>query len=93
MYFVVMGFFKAGAESQVDKFHAEFNEQLSQHYLRIRIAGPMVDGGRQRGWLGVLEAKSLDVARSFLRDGPYFKNGLYERYEVFEFPFEVGRLD
>lgn len=92
MLFLVAGIFKAGVEKRLLELHNEFNEQLSQP--KIRLAGVLRDrDGHRKGYLAFLEAKDFDDAESFLRQGPFYQNDLYERVEVAEFNPEVGFLE
>jgi uncharacterized protein YciI len=91
-HFVVIGWFRPGAEAAVAPLQAALNDQLT--YRPLRLAGPLRDpDGRPRGWMGVLEAESFDTAQAFIERSPYLQSGLYERAEVYTYSIEVGRLD
>jgi len=91
-HFVVMGWFRPGADAAVAPLQPSFNDQLA--YRPLRLAGPLRDAeGRVRGWMGVLDAESLEAARVFLERSPYLASGLYERAEVYGYSIEVGRVD
>jgi uncharacterized protein YciI len=49
---------------------------------RVRIAGPLTDGS---GSLIVLEADSLDEARSIAEADPYARAGVFESVEIHPF--------
>jgi uncharacterized protein YciI len=91
MLFMVAGYLKPGAEEQLIKFRNEFNEQLSQPNL---VAGGALRDreGRRKGYMGFIEAGSLEAAERFLHESPLYKEGLYERVEAFEFQVEVGQV-
>ncbi|HUP08327.1 MAG TPA: hypothetical protein VMU47_14310 [Caldimonas sp.] len=91
-HFVVMGWFRPGADAAVVPLQPQLNDQLA--YRPLRLAGLMRDAdGRPRGWIGVLEGDSIDAARTFLEHSPYLQSGLYERAEIYAYSIEVGRLD
>ena len=52
---------------------------------RIRFAGPLIDAQQNPcGSLIVLEAESLEAARSIAETDPYLVEGIFEEIEVFE---------
>jgi uncharacterized protein YciI len=91
MLFMVAGYLKPGAEKQLIDFRNEFNEQLSQP--PIVAAGALRDrDGTRQGYLGFIEADSIEAAERFISQGPFAREGLYERVEVFEYQVEVGAV-
>jgi uncharacterized protein YciI len=93
MLFMVAGYFKEGAEAQLIKFRDEFNEQLSQPSPPLIAAGALRDeDGKRRGYMGFLEAASIDDARAFIERSPFYRENLYERVEVLEYALEVGEF-
>lgn len=91
MLFMVAGYLKSGAEDQLIQFRNEFSEHLAQ--------APLVTGGalrdregRRKGYMGFVEAESIEEAERFLSQSPLFQEGLYERVEVFRYEVEVGHL-
>jgi uncharacterized protein YciI len=91
MLFMVAGYLKPGAEEQLINFRTEFNEHIAQEPLVT--AGVLRDrDGRRRGYLGFIEAESIDHAQSFLDQSPYFQGGLYDRVEVYSYQVEVGQV-
>lgn len=91
MLFMVAGYLKPGAEEQLINFRHEFSEHLAQRPL---IAGGALRDreGRHRGYMGFIEAESIEGADRFLSQSPFFQEGLYERVEVFCFEVEVGQI-
>jgi uncharacterized protein YciI len=91
MLFMVAGYLKPGAEKRLIDFRSEFSEQLSQPPLVA--AGALRDrDGTRRGYLGFIEADSIDDAERFIAQSPLSREGLYERVEVFEYQVEVGAV-
>jgi uncharacterized protein len=55
-------------------------------FEKIAIAGPIRDAdGRSIGSLFVLKASTAEEAETILRADPYFKAGVWERWEVHPF--------
>lgn len=93
MIFAVFGFFRAGVADAPPGMAAALNEHLGPSGSGLRIAGYLRDAaGRRRGFLGLLEADSLEHAESFLQSSPLYEGQLYERAEALEFAVEVGIL-
>jgi uncharacterized protein YciI len=91
MLFMVAGYLKPGAEKQLIDFHNEFNEQLSQP--PIVAAGALRDrDGQRQGYLGFIEADTIEDAERFLKQSPLIREGLYERVEVYRYDVEVGAV-
>jgi uncharacterized protein YciI len=42
--------------------------------------------------MGFIEAADADEAERFLKQSPFFAEGLYERVEVFRYELEVGQI-
>jgi len=91
MLFMIAGYLKPGAEKRLIDFRNEFSEQLSQAPLVAAGALRDRDGTRQ-GYLGFVEADSIEDAERFIARGPFAMEGLYERVEVFEYQVEVGAV-
>jgi uncharacterized protein YciI len=91
MLFMVAGYLKPGAEEQLINFRNEFSEHLAQPPL---VAGGALrdKDGKRRGYLGFIEADDIADAERFVHQSPYFKEGLYERVDVFEYQVEVGAV-
>ncbi|WP_140886484.1 YciI family protein [Muricoccus nepalensis] len=93
MIFAVIGFFRAGIADAPPEMAAAFNEHLGPSGAGLRIAGYLRDAtGRKRGFLGLLEADSVERAESFLQSSPLYEGKLYDRAEALEFAIEVGFL-
>jgi uncharacterized protein YciI len=93
MLFAIAGYLKPGADARLIEFHDEFNQHLSQPYRNLVAAGLLRDRtGRRSGYLGFIEADSFDQAERFLHQSPYYKEGLYDRAEVFEYAGEIGEI-
>ena len=91
MLFMIAGYLKPGAEKRLIDFRDEFSEQLSQ--MPIVAAGALRDrDGIRRGYLGFIEADSIEDAERFIGQSPLAKEGLYERVEVFRYDVEVGAV-
>jgi uncharacterized protein YciI len=91
MLFMVAGYLKPGAEKRLIDFRNEFSEQLSQ--MPIVAAGALRDrDGTRQGYLGFIEADSIDEAERFIAQGPFAMEDLYERVEVFRYDVEVGTV-
>lgn len=91
MLFMVAGYLKPGTEEQLINFRNEFNEHLEQAPL---IAGGALRDrdGRRKGYMGFVEAETIEDATRFLDQSPFFQEGLYERVEVFRYDVEVGQV-
>jgi uncharacterized protein YciI len=91
MLFMVAGYLKPDAEGQLINFHNEFNEHLAQPPL---VAGGALRdrAGRRRGYMGFIEADSIEDADRFLHQSPFFQEGLYERVEIYRYEVEVGQV-
>jgi uncharacterized protein YciI len=91
MLFMVAGYLKDGAEEQLINVRNEFNEHLSQEPLVA--AGALRDrDGRRKGYLGFIEADSIEGAEKFLHESPIYQERLYDRIEVFRYDVEVGQV-
>ena len=91
MLFMIAGYLKPGAEKRLIDFRGEFSEQLSQPPLVA--AGALRDrDGKRQGYLGFIEADSIEAAERFIAQSPLAREGLYERVEVFEYQVEVGAV-
>ena len=94
MLFMIAGHLKPGAEKRLIDFSGEFSEHLAQPFRDIVLAGALRDGeGRRKGYMAFIEADSIDDAERYLRESPYYLEGLYERCEVFRYDVQVGRLE
>ena len=91
MLFMVAGYLKPGAEEQLINFRDEFSEHLAQPPL---VAGGALRGrdGHRKGYLGFVEAETIEDASRYLDQSPLFQEGLYERIEVFRYDLEVGQV-
>ena len=93
MLFMIAGYLKPGAEPRLIDFRNEFNEHLSQPFRPLAAAGALRDPeGQRAGYMVFLEAESVDEAERFLRESPFYQEGLYERVEVFEYRLEIGEV-
>jgi len=94
MHFMIAAFLKPGAEEQLIKYHDEFNEHLGAGAEDVRIAGAMRGpDGRRVGYLAIVSGEDIAIAHSWLQESPFYKAGLYDRVDVFEYAIEVGRID
>jgi uncharacterized protein YciI len=91
MLFMIAGYFKPDAEGQLVEFRNEFNEHLAQAPL-IAVGALRAPDGDHRGYMGFIEAADADEAERFLKQSPFFAEGLYERVEVFQYELEVGQI-
>jgi uncharacterized protein YciI len=91
MLFMVAGYLKPDAEEKLINFRYEFSEHIAQPPL---VAGGALRDrdGRRKGYLGFIEAESIEGAERFLSQSPFFQEGLYERVEVFCYEVEVGQV-
>lgn len=93
MLFMIAGYLKPGAESDLINFRDEFNEHLSHPFRPLLAAGVLRDAeGNRKGYLGFIDAQSFDEAAGFLHQSPYYQAGLYDRTEVLEYWIEVGQV-
>ena len=91
MKYLVAGILKSGSEETVLKLRDEWNEHLSQPDRKISLMGLLRNNlGERRGYLAFLEADTFAEAESFMKQSPFYQNGLYERIEVSEFTAEIG---
>ncbi|MEQ1753886.1 MAG: YciI family protein [Micropepsaceae bacterium] len=65
---------------------------IDQHKARIPIAGPFMseDGQTMAGSLIIVEADSLDAAKSFSTDDPYSQAGLFSHVDVRPWRWTLG---
>ena len=56
----------------------------------VRLAGPLIEDGEMRGSLIVLEATSLDDAKSWAESDPYKAAGLFAQVEIIEWKKVIG---
>ena len=93
MIFSVIGMLKLPAATGVDSISAAMNEHLAQPSQKVISAGYLQDESGQRiGVLALLEAETIEKARSYVDSGPLKKQGLYDRLIVAEYAPEVGHL-
>jgi uncharacterized protein YciI len=91
MQFVWMGFIKDGAERIPQEVNAESTEFLSQPYLKIQSVGPLCDENKRRaGMLMIFEADDRTAAEALVKNSPYLRAGIYEKYQLYEFHDEIG---
>ena len=94
MHYLVAGILKPGSEGQLVALRNEWNEHLAQSNRNISMFGLLRDRyGQRTGYLAFIEAESFDDAEEFLKQSPFYENGLYERVEVAEFSPEVGNFE
>ena len=91
MLFMVAGYLKPDAEEQLINFRTEANEHFAQPSL---VAGGALRdrNGRRKGYLGFVEADSIEDAERFLNQSPYFEEGLYDHVEIYRYEVEVGQV-
>lgn len=71
--------------------HLEF---LKSGALKVETAGPLVDPeGAMRGSLLIVRADTEMEVRSWLKDDPYTKAGLFETVEIDLFRWAIGAPD
>lgn len=56
----------------------------------VTMAGPLIEAGEMAGSLIVLDCDSIDAARTWAKDDPYGRAGLFERVEVIEWRKVIG---
>ena len=58
----------------------------------VRLAGPFLDdtASEMRGSMLVIEAETLDAARTLLADDPYAEVGLFESVELMPWRWVIG---
>jgi uncharacterized protein YciI len=83
--FVWIGRDREGSAELRARVRPEHLEKLRVHAPRIRFAGPLRDErGVARGSVIVIEAASLAEVRAIAAADPYAREGVFERWEVFE---------
>ena len=93
MQFAIAGFLKPGAEGELIKHSADFNEHIGPSATNVILAGSLRDQeGKRVGYLAFFESDTIAEARDWLHESPIYRAPLYERVEVFEYQVEVGRL-
>lgn len=93
MLFVISGILKPGVERELAALSAELSEFLAQPFRQLSLAGVLRDReGRKQGYLALIEADSFESAERHLRESPFYRQGLYERTDVWEYMVEVGSL-
>ena len=94
MLFMISAILKPGAESELIKYHAEFNEHLGPSGENVRVAGALRSPeGIRVGYMALYEGGAIEKAHEWLRQSPLYQAHLYERVDVFEYQIEVGQLD
>ena len=90
---MIVGLLRPDAEADLIRVRNDINEHLSQPFRSIAAAGVMRDqAGERRGYTVFFEAESIEDAEQFLHEGPLYREGLYERVEVFQYDVEVGTI-
>ena len=93
MIFSVIGILKSPAAKVAAGISVEINEHLAQPFQKLISAGYLQDqSGERVGVLAILEAESIEKARSYVGSGPFKKQDLYDRLIVAEYVPEVGHL-
>ena len=93
MLFMIEAILKPGAEEQLVKFHAEFNEHLGPSASGIRLAGVLRDHeGRRAGYLALFEGETIEAATKWVHESPIYQAHLCARLDVYEYEIELGRL-
>jgi len=80
MLFVIIGRDGPDAKTLRPKIRPDHLAHLAER--EIRLAGPLTDGA---GSLIVLEAESLEEARSIAHADPYTRAGVFEEVEIHPF--------
>jgi uncharacterized protein YciI len=94
MQFLVAGILKPDMEERMLALHNEFNEHLAQPYRTIALAGALRGkDGKRKGYMAIIEAADFEDAEAWLKQSPFYANGLYERAEVAVFAPEVGYVE
>lgn len=93
MQFAIAAFLKPGAEGELIKYSADFNEHIGPSGTNLLLAGSLRDpNGKRAGYLAFFEADTITEARAWLQESPIYQAHLYERVEIFEYQNEVGCL-
>ena len=91
MLFMATAYLKPGFEQQLINFRDDLNEHFAQPVLKV--AGVLRDSeGRKKGYMGFIEADSFEEAEGFVRQGPFYREHLYERLEISQCDVVVGQL-
>ena len=94
MLYLVAGVLKDGSEEKLIALRDEFNQHLSQPFRTISLAGLLRDReGKRKGYVAIIEATDFDDAEAYLKQSPFYSEGLYERTEVAAFDAEIGTLE
>lgn len=93
MLYLLAGILKPCSDDQLIALRNEWNEHLSQPFPKISLFG-LLRGkdGMRKGYLALIEAETFEDAETFLKQGPFYQDGLYERVEVAEFIPQVGEV-
>lgn len=79
---------KADQRQAASPAHLKHVEQNLERYF---IAGPIRDeGGATVGSLLIVKAESVDEARAFLKQDPYFSANIWESIEIHDFMPAAG---
>ena len=93
MLFMIAAILKPGAEAELIKYHAEFNEHLGPSGEKVRVAGALRSPeGIRRGYMALYEGDTIEGAHEWLHQSPLYQAHLYERVDLFEYQIEVGQL-
>ena len=93
MLFMMVGYLKEGAEDQLINYHDEFNEHVGQSGTNIVIAGALQNpDGSRVGYLALFDGSSIEDAKAWLNEGPFYKASLYQRVDIFEYHNEIGHV-
>jgi len=84
MIFVILGFDGPDGEARRKVYRPAHLANLEplDRAGRVLLAGPLTD---KTGSLIVIEADSIEEARTFAREDPYTVHGVFERVEVHPF--------
>jgi uncharacterized protein YciI len=92
MYFLMAGIFRAGIESELIKYHEEFNELLGESAVHVAMAGALRnEDGTHAGYMAIYDGDSIEEAREWQRGSPFYRADLYDRTYLFEYDIEIGK--
>jgi len=91
MQFMIAAYLKPGFEKQLLNFHDDLNEHFAQ--TSLKVAGRLLDReGKPVGYLGFFEGESFEDAERYVKEGPFYREGLSEELQILQYEMEVGQF-
>lgn len=97
MHFAIIAYDKPGALqlrlTMRDKHRDYLHGDLSRFHAQVVFGGPLLSPDQETpiGTLIVIEADTIDAARTVLAEDPYSRSGLFDRVDIMPWRFAIGK--